>query len=63
MNMRNVTVEWMCVWKYGCKHRMYCDESTNATNIPFGTNVPRAIEIDLPSNVKKIRDLDRRPPS
>jgi hypothetical protein len=28
---------------YGCMdvgNEMYCDETTNATNIPFGTNIP-----------------------
>jgi hypothetical protein len=24
----------------GC-NEMYCDETTSATNIPFGTNIPR----------------------
>jgi hypothetical protein len=33
----------MSVWMSGCLdgcNEMYCDETTNVTNIPFGTNVP-----------------------
>jgi hypothetical protein len=32
------------------------DETTNATDIPFGTNIPQVmtIEIDLPSDVEKM---------
>jgi hypothetical protein len=29
----------MCVYKDGC-NEMYCDETLDATNIPFGTNIP-----------------------
>jgi hypothetical protein len=29
----------MSVCMYGC-NEMYCDETTNATNIPFGRDVP-----------------------
>jgi hypothetical protein len=32
---------------------MYCDETTNAANIPFGINIPLEIEIDPPSDVGK----------
>jgi hypothetical protein len=30
-------------WMYGCMdvcNKVICDETTNATNIPFGTNIP-----------------------
>jgi hypothetical protein len=29
----------MYAWMSGC-NEMYCDETTNATNISFGTNIP-----------------------
>jgi hypothetical protein len=38
---------WMDVWMDGCMYvwmdvcnKMICDETTNATNIPFSTNIP-----------------------
>jgi hypothetical protein len=39
-NLRSATVE--CIWMYAClyeRNEMYCDETTKATNFPFGTNI------------------------
>jgi hypothetical protein len=38
----------------GC-NEMFCDETTNATNIAFGTHIPLTIEIDLLNDVEKFR--------
>jgi hypothetical protein len=52
----------MYVWMY-VGNKMYCDETTNATNIPFGKMYLLTIEIDLQSDIKKIRHFGRRRPS
>jgi hypothetical protein len=51
MNLRNAIDGWMDVCMDGCMdgwmdgwmdvcNEMYCDETANATDIPFGTNIP-----------------------
>jgi hypothetical protein len=63
--MAKLRHEWICVMLQpdGCMDvclygytKMYCDETTNATNIPFGIEIP-------PATSKKIGNLGRQPQS